>query len=300
MNAGEYRSLIGLDNIYIAPVTLDSLVGYTAGTPVYFAPALEATIEPTINSETQYADDAAFDTMVSEGETVLTLNTTNIPVEVLALITGKVFDQATGRLWDNNAVPPYMALGFRSQKSNGKYRYYWFLKGRFDVPSESTSTKGDAPDPKPQEIRFTAINTVYPFDLGSIDGTVKRVMGDEDTTNFSATGWFTAVQTPAATTPSALALSSSVPTDGATGISVSANQTLTFNNTMPASVINNVALVGVDGAVIAAAYTLDAAQKVVTINPTSNLSGATEYIITYAVTDVYGQALRGAVNFTTA
>ena len=133
-NSGEYRSQIGLDSVYVAEVTLDDSSGYTAGTPVYFAPALEAKIEPTVNAETQYADDAAYDAMVSEGETKLTFNVTNIPLETLALITGKVFDAASGRLWDNNATPPYMALGFRSLKSNGSYRYYWFLKGRFNVP----------------------------------------------------------------------------------------------------------------------------------------------------------------------
>lgn len=301
INSDEYKSLIGLDSIYVAPVSADSVSAYTAGTPVYFAPALDASVEPTVNSETQYADDAPYDAMVSEGETKITMNVTNLPISVLALITGKVFDTVSGRLWDNNATPPYMALGFRSQKSNGEYRYFWFLKGRFDVPKEATSTKGDAPDPKPQEITYTAINTTYQFDLGDINGSVKRVVGDTDTTNFSETGWFTQVQTPAVVAPDALALSSSTPADADTGVSVSANQTLTFNNALPATAIYNVSLIKLsDASAVAAAYTLDATGKIITINPNSSLSASTEYIITYAVVDIYGQTLRGAINFTTA
>jgi phi13 family phage major tail protein len=300
-NSGEYRSVIGLDSVYVATVTTDDAASYVAGTPVYFAPALEATIEPTVNAVTQYADDAPYDAMITEGETAITVNVTGLPLETIALITGKVFDAASGRLWDNpSATPPYMALGFRTIKANGSYRYYWFLKGRFTAPKEAATTKGDTPEPKPNELTFTAINTVRPFTMGAVTASVKRVVGDTDTTNFSATSWFSQVRTPAATTPSALALSSSTPADAATGVSVSANQTLTFNNTLPASAIYNVALLAATNAVIVAAtYTLDADRKVMTINPDSNLTGSTGYIITYAVTDVYGQTLRGAINFTT-
>jgi len=51
---------------------------------------------------------------------------------------------------------------------------------------------------------------------------------------------------------------------------------------------------------VTALVTLDATKKIVTINPGSSLTGATPYLLTYAVTDIYGQVLQGAVNFTTA
>jgi phi13 family phage major tail protein len=301
VNSGEYRSQIGLDSVYLAEVTVDSATAYTADTPEYFAPAIEATIEPTINTETQYADDAAYDTMVSEGETKLTFNVTNIPIEMLAKITGKVFDSTTGRMYDNAATPPYMALGFRSLKSNGSYRYYWFLKGRFDIPKEAAATKGDAPDPKPQEITYTAINTVCIFTLsGSVSATTKRVMGDEDSTNFSGTGWFTQVQTPGVSAPSALALSTSTPADGGSNINVSANLSLTFNNAVPADAIANVVVVKADGTAVACTNSLDATKKIMTINPNASLDASSTYIVAYGVTDIYGQTLNGAINFGTA
>ena len=68
------------------------------------------------------------------------------------------------------------------------------------------------------QLTYTAIPTIYNFDIGATDEPVKRVYGDEDTDNFVATGWFTQVQTPSIAAPSALALSSSDPADDATGV----------------------------------------------------------------------------------
>ena len=193
-----------------------------------------------------------------------------------------------------------MALSFRSLKANGSYRYYQFLKGKFSAPKEETATKGEKPEPKTMELVYTAIMTVYQFDLGSINGVTKRVFGDEDTTNFSGTTWFSQVQTPVVAAPSALALSSSVPTDNATGISITADQTLTFNNALNSDAIYNVSLLlSTSYTVVAGAITIDTTKKIITINPTSSLTGSTVYVITYNVTDIYGQHLSGAVNFTT-
>lgn len=303
VNSGpeEYKSTIGLDDLYVATVSEDSASAYTAGTPEYFAPAAEASQEPTVNEETQYADDQAYDVVTFNAETKVTLNVTNISPEMLALIMGQTFDAATGQVWEDAvAVPPYMALSFRSLKSNGSYRYYQFLKGKFSMPKNEHATKGDSPDFKMTEVVYTAIPTVYNFDLGSVNRPVKRVWGDEDTTNFDGSTWFSQVQTPVATTPSALALSSSTPTDGATGVSVSANQTLTFNNALRDDAVERVVISKADGTQAAAAITIDATKKIITINPTSNLSASTVYLITYAVEDIYGQTLSGVVNFTTA
>jgi phi13 family phage major tail protein len=239
-----------------------------------------------------------------EAETVINLTVTGIPSIMLAKLLGRVFDAVSGRVFDNpGATPPYFALSFRSLKTNGSYRYFQYLKGRFQAPNEDAATKADSPDPKTTQLAYTAIPTIHPFDLdgGTTVEPVKRVYGDDDTDNFSETGWFGSVQTPSYSAPSALALSTSTPTDGATGISVSANQTLTFNNALPDDAIYQVVLLlASDASVIAGANSLDATKKIVTINPTSNLSASTAYIIAYNVTDIYGQHLSGAINFTTA
>lgn len=298
MEAGEYKSVIGLDSLYVAEVTADSAAAYTAGTPEWLAPAAEASAEPTTSTETQYADDQPYEVMSSEGETKIGLKVTGIPLEMLAKINGRVWDATTGRLYDNAGVPPYFALSFRSQKSNGEYRYFQYLKGRFDMPKDDIATLGEKPEPKLAELTYTAIRTVHEFDLGDINDSVKRVIGDTDVVAFSEASWFSQVQVPGVVAPSALALASSVPTDGASTVSVSANQTLTFNNALKSTA--GITLVKADGTVVDGTISLDTTKKIVTINPTANLDGSSVYIIVYAVEDVYGQTLVGAVNFTTA
>jgi len=297
-NSGEYRSLIGLDSLYVAEVTADSAAAYTAGTPAWLAPAAEASQEPTTSFEIQYADDQPYEVMASEGETKIALKVTGIPLEMLAKITGRVWDATTGRMYDNAAVPPYFALSFRSQKSNGSYRYYQYLKGRFDMPKDEAATLAEKAEPKTVDLTYTAIRTVHKFDLGDIDDTVKRVVGDTDVVAFSATSWFSQVQVPGVVTPSALALSSSDPIDDATGVGVSTNQTLTFNNALKSTL--GIAMVKTDGTIKPCTITLDATSKIVTIDPTTNMATTSVYIITYAVEDIYGQTLTGAINFTTA
>ncbi len=299
--SGEYKSRVGLDSLYIAQVA-DSSSGYTADTPEMLAPAADAVVEPSTASETQYADDGAFDVVTSEGATKVTLTVTGVPLEMLAKLTGKRFDSTSGRLYDYGGTPPDIALSFRSRKSNGKFRYYQFLKGKFEVPKEEFATRGEKAEVKTVKLVYTAMRTMYKFSLGGgITDATKSVVGDEDTLNFSGTTWFAAVQTPAVASYSALALSSSTPADAATGVSVSANQTLTFNNALNADALTNVTLIKAsDGVVITSVMTIDSARKVITIDPAAPLTAATAYIIVYLVKDVYGQTLAGAVNFTTA
>jgi phi13 family phage major tail protein len=287
--------------LYIAEVTQDDASAYVADTPEYLAPAAQASQEPSSSFEIQYADDQPYDVMTAEGETKISLSVTGIPLEMLAKITGKEFDSTTGRMYDNGGTAPYIALSFRSLKSNGSYRYYQYLKGKFDMPKEDTATRAESPEPKTMELVFTAIRTVYEFDLGDINDKVKRIVGDDDTTNFSGTSWFSQVQTPAVSAPSALALSSADPADAETDVAVTKTCTLTFNNALVNSAPNGVTLLKAsDGSVIAGAKSLDATKKIISVDPTASLSASTDYILVYAVTDIYGQTLNGAVNFVTA
>ena len=300
----EYKSVVGVDEVHLALVTQDDADDYVAETPEYFAPAINVAAEPSTSLETQYADNKPFDVMTGEGETQLTLDVTNIPLATLATYLGKQYDAATGRIFDagGEAVPPDVALSFRSMKSNGHYRYFQYLKGKFSLPKDEAGTKTESMDPKPSQIVYTGVNTIYKFDLG--DGgdekSVKRIVGDDDALNFSATGWFAQVQTPEVTVPSALALSSSVPVDDAEDVSISADQTLTFNNALTAGSVYGINLIDLsNGSLVPASVELNATRKIVTVNPTSDLSNLQEYHLVYAVTDIYGQTANGVISFTT-
>lgn len=203
MADAEYKPVIGLDSLYIAEISADSSTAYTAGTPAYLAPAAEAKAAPSVNTEVIYADDRVYDVAMGEGQTEIELTITGLDPETLAAITGSQFDSANGRVYDRAAPnqAPYYALGFRSQKTNGNYRYYWYLKGRFSKPEEGFKTLSDSPESQKITLKFTAFKTTHQWALDdatspTITDGVIRVWGDEDTTNFSATGWFSSVQEP--------------------------------------------------------------------------------------------------------
>jgi phi13 family phage major tail protein len=196
IDSGEYKSKIGLDNLWYALVSVDDAANYTVGTPKYLAPAAEASQEPTQNSETQYADDQAYDVPARKARRRSRIGDQS-PADPLAELTGRRVLARPMACCDNGAVAPYCALLFRSLKSNGSYRYYAFMKGKFDIPAEAAVTKGETPEPQILELTYRAIKTVFKWDLSALvnDG-IKRMIGDDDADGFDGTTWFDAVPEP--------------------------------------------------------------------------------------------------------
>ncbi len=75
-----------------------------------------------------------------------------------------------GNAVDNNGVlvrsasdkPPYFAVGFKSEKSTGNYRYVWLYKVRAKPLSESYQTReGASVTRQTGEVEWVAIKRVY-------------------------------------------------------------------------------------------------------------------------------------------
>jgi len=98
--------------------------------------------------------------------------------------------------------------------------------------------------------------------------------------------------------PSALSLSSIVPADDSSNIAINSNIVLTFNNAIASE-----AIVVTDelGTIVAGAKTWDITNKILTFNPTADLTNSTVYLVTIGgVVDIYNQSLAAAVkNFET-
>lgn len=90
-----------------------------------------------------------------------------------------------------------------------------------------------------------------------------------------------------------------VPADDATAVQTSANITLTFNNKI---VHCSATLASAAGVKVEGTSTFDAAGKVLTLDPTTNLAASTTYVLVITgIMDVYGQTLADKVqNFATA
>ncbi|MPM27250.1 hypothetical protein SDC9_73760 [bioreactor metagenome] len=296
----KYGEFVGVDNLHYAEVTTDTSVAYVADTPAYLAPAAEIAGAPEINNKSTYYDNAAANAYITEGTTPLTVTVSGIPASLAAKLLGKKYDAASGRVLDTGKPnPPPVALGFRFNKGADDYRYYWYLKGKFSGGSEEAATKTNDVDVRTYQLTYTAFTTAHTWTIDGEDKPMKRIFGDTDDEAFDADGWFDEVQTPDTTSaPSAIALSSIVPADDASGVSVGSTVVLTFNNKIAE---DEVMIISAAGAAVAATKAYDATGKILTITPASNLSSSTTYIVAVAgVMDIYGQALAAtAKNFST-
>jgi phi13 family phage major tail protein len=163
----KYGEFIGVDSLYYAEVTANSTSAYTPGTPQILAPVAEIAAAPEISNVTTYYDNAAANNYVSEGKTEVKVVVPNLDSQTLAKILGKLYDQTSGKVYDNGeANPPEIALGFRYNMGKNGYRYYWYLCGTCSGGEEAATTQKESIDVKTYELTFTAYTTAKQFTVG--------------------------------------------------------------------------------------------------------------------------------------
>ena len=193
----EFR---GCDNLVIAQITADDLENeYTTGAVQVLAPVAEVSKTVESSSETHYYDNTGMIIIQSEGSDTITLTVPALPLDVLALITGKNIDEATGAFIDGPAVERYFAVGYRLRLTDGTYRYVWRLKGSFAIPDETSATENDGTDTNNQQLIYTGVKTITEFDNGggaNVKGRSRAVVVDERDGKCDCTTFFSTVQTP--------------------------------------------------------------------------------------------------------
>lgn len=123
-------STVGLKNMVIAPLTEDTEETVSYGTLQAVAGAIEATITPeSADPDVQYADDVEFDTLYPDPEISFSTSMADIPLTIQEMIFGNQIDDNGVLIRSANDKPGYFAVGFMSEKANGKYRYVWLYKG---------------------------------------------------------------------------------------------------------------------------------------------------------------------------
>jgi phi13 family phage major tail protein len=297
----NYKSAVGVDQVYCALVTQDDQNAYAAGTPFYLAPVMTITNTPKVNIKTQFADNQPFDAMLAEGETEMQVELTNIQLTNLATLLGRVYDSVANRMYDNGGSAPFVAIGFRAKKSDGNYRYFWFLKCLFSTPVDEAATISDTPDPKSVKLKFTALRSIYQFVLsGSVTDSIKRVMADTADASVVSATWFGTVQVPAYGGPPALT-ATPTPANNATGQSTTVVITVAFSNALAGGYEQNISLAD-NGtkAAIAVTRTISGDRKTVTLAHSALTAAHTYLISVTGVKDIYGQTLADVVyNFGT-
>lgn len=185
---------IGLDKLFVAPITEDSNGNETYGTPVQLAKAISAELSVELNEAILYADDGQAESVKEFKSGTLSLNIDDLGHSNAALLLGAEVDENGVLISRGEDNPTYVAVGFRARKANGKYRYFWLYRVQFAVPGTSLATKGDSITFSTPTIEGTI------FQRKKVDGRSKhpwKAEVTEDGTNQTViNAWYTAVYEP--------------------------------------------------------------------------------------------------------
>lgn len=177
---------VGLRDLHYALLTSDDETGAVYSAPEKIIGAITAKIAPKTDAQKHYSDDGLSEVVTSLGEIEVEFSADDLPLTVQAALLGHTLGTDGVLLKNKDDIAPYVALGFRSMKSNGKFRYIWQYKGKFEIPEEDYETKKENVEFKPPTIKGT-------FMPRETDGEWQAV-GDEDETGFTAGAtWFDAV-----------------------------------------------------------------------------------------------------------
>lgn len=194
---------IGLDKLHYAIMTTedDSTTAPAYAIPVAADGVMVANINPNSSLDTLFADDGPYESAATLGNIEVEIQKAFLTPQNKADLLGHTLDSQGGVIFSDNDTPPYVAIGFRSLKANGKYKYTWLQKGRFSEPEDNNETKGDTINWQQDTINGQFVKLTFPI---VVNGDAKRVWKyeiDEDGDKVDAdviAAWFDKVQLPPA------------------------------------------------------------------------------------------------------
>lgn len=130
---------IGCDMLHFAKMLTDTAAGATYEDPVHFTNVKSIGFNPNSSISTFNADDGPRVVYSQVGEESVSIERADLLPSEYALITGARYNK--GLVSVGNPTAPDGAVLWRSQKSNGAYRYCRLLKTRFGVPQMNAKTK---------------------------------------------------------------------------------------------------------------------------------------------------------------
>ncbi|HZJ99105.1 MAG TPA: major tail protein [Tissierellaceae bacterium] len=178
-------SQYGLKDIHFALLETDDKEEVIYDVVEEISGAINAKINPNVNTQELYADDQLWEAISALGKIEVEIETADLSLKSRAKILGNKFEEGI-LVETKDDIPPYLALGFKSLRKGGKYRYVWLLKGVAQPMGEDFTTKKDNVEHKTPVIKFTFMPRTF-------DGEWKRT-ADEGTVEFTgAATWFDGV-----------------------------------------------------------------------------------------------------------
>ena len=273
-------------------IMLDELLE-TYGPVKEAPPLINIKVTPKSDTATLYANNVAVETATSLGNIPVEFETQDMPLEVQADFLGHTLDAALGTLtYNTNDQAPYLALGYERTKANGKSRFVWLYKVKFEEIGEEGKTQEE-------KISFQTPK-VSGLGIANKNGDWKKV-ADEDTKGTPILDFLAAV--PGAALPDLVAPTvTTVPLDAAVGVAIGASIVYTFSKAINiADMIDSHFFLLKAGVPIACNLTASVGNTIVTMKPVANLSvGAHVAICTSDVRSAAGVplAVTKITNFT--
>ena len=160
--APAVSSTVGLKNMVLAPMTADTETETTYDALQKVAGAIEASITPdNADPDVMFYDDAEGDVLYADPELAFKTKLADLPLTIQEMIFSNKIDDNGVLIRAASDKPGYFAVGFMSEKANGKFRYIWLFKVRAKPLTENYQTKeGKTITRQTGEIEWTAIKRI--------------------------------------------------------------------------------------------------------------------------------------------
>ena len=187
---------IGLDKLYYAKITEDANGNETYETPKQLAKAIKADLSVELAEAILYADDGAAEIVKEFKSGKLSLEVNDIGALAAEDLTGAKLDDNKVLISASEDGGDAVAIGFRANKANGKYRYFWLFRVKFGIPETNLQTKGDNITFQTPTIEGTVMRRNKVDGKGQHPWKAEVNEDDSGVETSTITGWFTEVYEP--------------------------------------------------------------------------------------------------------
>lgn len=146
----DKKSSINVSGFYYSPLD-ETGAGVTTGTPKRVEFLQEITVEPTQEITKAYGDGKIAEMAVSNGPVNVSSQFHRVPIEDKKVLFG--LGDLNGLVtYGPNTTPPYVAIAFYREFSDGSKEWMGLPKGMFTIPSTTGSSKGESVEFSSEEV----------------------------------------------------------------------------------------------------------------------------------------------------
>ena len=191
----KHGILIGCRDVVFCKMTADAAAGTTYESTIYQAPGvIEVGLSAQVTNESLAADDVPlYEVFNSLDGFELTLSLAALGADARALLMGNTKD-AKGVLKEaSDDQAPYVAMGFKTARSDGTDDYIWLYKGKFAQSDSTFHTKEKG------QVNWQTPSLTATFIPRISDKLIRAIVnsGETDAATILATFFSTVYETPA-------------------------------------------------------------------------------------------------------